>query len=215
MAGILLTIILVMAIVYFEFGSDIVTGIIPPVPSLDVNDAYNRVLLTSGTVNYVEAPAYSQVLSQNITDSCDASVTYKTAGLIISKSFARSGNSLSLSYQVTPWKANTTVKSMNLTFWVPTNVAVVGNRTNSNSLTLDLSSGSIGLRAMGHPVKILVGPDPVYGQYRAIFIFPLSSHGDTAGVLLTFGGGLSCKQSLTSRPLMEGADDLILSTSLF
>jgi hypothetical protein len=187
-------------------------NLVQPSPSVDVKDSFNQVLLTSGGVNYIESPSYATVLSQNVTDSCDATFSYKTAGLVIVKKLSESGDALSLSYQVTPWKANTILDDMNVTLWIPFDRSLIGYVSNSTSVNLTLDSGSVGISATsGHLLGTEVGPDPTYGQDRVLLRFSLNPSGDTVGVQMKFGGELSCQQGLSSRPLMNGGDELVLS----
>ncbi|MDA4127517.1 MAG: hypothetical protein OK452_10020 [Thaumarchaeota archaeon] len=189
-------------------------SVVRPVPSIDIKDAFNQVLLTSGHTNFTEAPSYATVLSQNITDACDASFTYKTAGLTIQKSISKSGDALSLAYQVSPWKANTTIRSMNVTLWIPQDSTVVNYHSNSSSTILMLDSGTVGLSSTrGHLLSTEIGPDQVYGQNRVLFRFSLNGSGDSVGILIKFGGALTCQQTLSSRPLMNGSDELVLSVN--
>jgi hypothetical protein len=190
------------------------SSVAQPAPSLDVKDAFSRVLLTSGGANYTEAPSSATVLSQNISDSCDATFRYQTAGLVIVKSLSQSGNALSLSYQVTPSKADTVLREMNVTLWIPYDRSMIGYRSNSSAVNLALDSGPVGIKATsGHTLGTEVGPDPAYGQARVLFHFSLNPSGDEVGILITFAGGLSCQQLLTSRPVMIGSDELVLSTT--
>ena len=187
---------------------------VQPVQTLDVKDSFNRVLLTSGGVNYIESPSYATVLSQNITDSCDAAFAYKTAGLIIEKTLARSGDTLFLSYQVAPWKANTTLDSMNVTLWIPFQIALYSYHSNSTAVSLTFGTGTVGITPMsGRLLNTTVGPDPVYGQDRVLLRFSLNPSGDKVELRMSFGAQISCQQVLTTRPQMNGGDELDLSVN--
>lgn len=190
--------------------------IVQPEPSIEVKDAFSRVLINSGGTNFIEAPSYATVLSQNVTDSCDATFKYKTAGLNITKSLSSSGNVISLSYQVTPWKAYTTVSEMNVTLWVPLDRSLIGYGSSSNpgSVLLSLDSGAVEIRATTpNLLGAEIGPDTTYGQDRLLLHFRLNPLGDNVGVRISFGGIPGCQQELTSRPTMNGADELIFSMS--
>jgi hypothetical protein len=185
---------------------------VQPVTTLDVKDSFNQVLLTSGGVKYIESPSYATVLSQNVTDSCDAAFAYKTAGLLIEKTLAHSGDTLYLSYQIAPWKANTTLDSMNVTLWIPYKIALYSYHSTSTAVSLTFATGTVEITpTVGHLLNTTVGPDPVYGQERVMFGFSLNPSGDKVGLQMSFSAKLSCQQVLTTRPQMSGGDELILS----
>ena len=178
-------------------------------------DVFDRVLLNLNGTNYIEAPAYARVISQSISNaSCDASVQYATAGLNITKTTTSSNDSLTLSFAVLPTKDGATLKSMNMTFWVPLERTVLGQTMGNGSVALRLDTGTVTLSpASGRVESVTAGFDPAYNQYRVTFVFALNPRSGDAGVSLQLGSGLSCQNVLASRPAMNGADELRLYSS--
>jgi hypothetical protein len=183
--------------------------------TLDLKDAFNRILYTAANgTSFVESATYARVLSQPVSNAtCDASISYATHGLDIEKQVNATGGSVSISYYLQPRLAGAMLHEMNITFWVPFDRTLLDYTVASNSLTLRLDSGPVTITpTSGHMTSVEVGPDPVYGQLRAVMTFALSPISDRVAAIMAFGKQVSCQEILSSRPIQNGTDELQLFT---
>ena len=181
--------------------------------SLDVKDAFDRVLYNYNGSERVESATNARVLSQSVSNSsCAASFNYETTLLDIQKQVSATNDSVSLSYVVQPLRPGATLQQMNMTFWIPYGRALLGYSASGGSVTLRLDSGDVTITpASGTVTSVQVGPDPTYGQLRAVLTFSLSGTLGRAGATMDFGKQVSCQEVLASRPIQSGTDELQLS----
>jgi hypothetical protein len=183
--------------------------------TLDTKDAFNRFsyMAANGT-RFIESATYAQVLSQSVSNStCAATISYATRGLDIQKRVNGSGDTVSMTYSVQPRLTGAALHEFNLTIWIPFGRTLLDYGTGTDSLVLRLDSGPVTITpTAGHFASVQVGPDPVYGQFRAIVTFILPSESATVGAAIAFGKQVSCQEILSTRPVQVGTDELQLFT---
>lgn len=181
--------------------------------AVDVKDSFNTVLYAANGTSHVESAASSTVLSQSVSNStCDATFNYETQGLEMQKTVSGTDDSVSLTYSLSPRSSGTTLERMNVTLWIPSGRALLGYSASGDSLILRLGGGNVTITATPGLTSVVVGPDPVYGQLRALMTFSLNPSSDRAGATMRFGSAVSCKEVLASRPVISGTDEVQLFT---
>ncbi|MDG6982772.1 MAG: hypothetical protein JRM74_04885 [Nitrososphaerota archaeon] len=180
--------------------------------ALDIKDAFNRVLYSYNGTSYVESATNARVLSQTVSNStCAASISYQTFGLDISKQVSATNDTVSLGYSVKPLRSGASLEEMNMTFWIPFGRTLLGYSTSNGTVRLSLDSGPVTITpTSGSLTGVTVGPDPVYGQLRAVLTFSLPTAGGSVGATMGFGRQVSCHEVLASRPVQNGTDELQL-----
>ena len=187
-----------------------------PGMSLDIKDAFDRVLYFVNGSSRIESAVDSRVVSQSVSNSsCAARIDYATAGLNIEKRVASGNDSVSMVYSISSRSGGATLREANMTFWIPFGRALLGYGSNSTSLQLRLDSGNVTITpTSGRVTSVTVGPDPTYGQLRAVMTFALGGSTGSAGATMDFGRQVSCQEVLSSRPIIHGTDELQLFTKI-
>lgn len=192
------------------FLSDAVAA---PVEALEVKDSFNRVLLQYMGRDYVEAPADAQVVGE-VALGANRTVQYRTAGLTIVKQVFVNDSSALLSFDIRPWKQNTTLLSFTFSAWISYSRTVLGSSCSPElrgcELLLDVGRASV-VAIGGSLISASEGPDLVFGQRRVQLQFSLRPGGDNVTIAISFPGTtLFTRYIAAGRPVLQGEDVLEL-----
>lgn len=177
---------------------------------IEVIDAFNRVLLNHQGIDYIEAPSNAEVLSEDLTRRV---TNYKTAGLLIIKTIMPNYNSLELSYEIIPWKSNTSLKSMNITLWLNWDRVIFQHLIKNNTVKLQLDTGLVTINVKkGRLIHAEVDNHPLYKQPYILFNFSLNPISDKVTIEISTERKIEFKQVFTTRPIMKDSDRLLIYT---
>lgn len=185
-----------------------------PHESLILNDAFSWIVFEYAGSTWIEAPSRGTVVKEEVVNdgnSVRSLVRYQTVGLLIDKSTTMKDYSAEITYSFSINKAPSRLVKMELSLWIPWGVSLEGFSVTNGIVRLALDNDNLALSLNGQVLSLEVSPHPEFGQWRVYVVFGLSGNSDQVGMRIESDRRLTLHHELTSRPVMDDADRIIIS----
>ena len=181
------------------------------IEQLYIVDAFMRFLINSYGIDWIEAPHNAEVLDDKTIEEKEYTtriITYKTAGLIITKTIKYNPRKAILTYNAKPHKEKTYLKQAMISLWIPWERSLRSYKIENGNITLELDAGTITVTIKPTPSFIDIGPHPEYKQLRVYARIDLPENEGEYTITIASSKGIKIEYEETTRPAMKDSDIL-------